>query len=89
MGVQTGLVAECEGRNRRAREAVGRMLYEAAGYMKAMRAMNGFKGVFREGFERANREAMQTVVGCGCRRMYVWCCEWDDLLLRGALFTGK
>ena len=66
MAVQTGLVAECEGRNRRAREEVGRMLYVSAGYVKAMRSMDRFKGVFREGFERANEEAMQTAVGCSC-----------------------
>ena len=84
MAVQRGLVAECEGRNRRAREEVGRMLYVSAGYVKAMRSMDRFKGVFIEGFERANEEAMQTAVGCSCRRMYLWCCEWDDLPLRGA-----
>ena len=62
------------------------MLYDSVGYVKAMRAMDGFKGVFREGFERANEEAMQTAVGCSCRRMYLWCCKWDDLPLRGAFF---
>ena len=62
MAVQTTLVAGCEGRNRKAREEVGRGLYVAVGHVKAMRAMDGFEGVFREGFERANEEAMYTAV---------------------------
>ena len=59
--MQTRLVAECEGRNKKARE-VGRKLYVAVEHVKAMRAMDGFEGVFREGFERANEEAMETAV---------------------------
>ena len=80
--MQTRLVAECEGRNKRAREEVGKMLYVAVGHVKAMRVMDGFEGVFREGFERANKEVIQMVVdgtvveGCSC--------EWDDLPPRGA-----
>jgi len=62
MALQTRLVAGCEGRNRKAREEVGRALYVAVGHVEAMRAMDGFEGVFREGFEKANEEAMHTAV---------------------------
>ena len=55
MAVQTRLVAECEGRNRRAREEMGRVLYVAVEHVKAMRAMDGFEGVFRERLERGLR----------------------------------
>ncbi|KAF7294849.1 hypothetical protein MIND_01022800 [Mycena indigotica] len=61
MAVQTGLVAKCELRNKRAREEVAQGYYNAILNVRGIRAM-GFEPVFQKQFEAASDKALTTGV---------------------------
>ncbi|KAJ6597005.1 P-loop containing nucleoside triphosphate hydrolase protein [Mycena vulgaris] len=61
MAVQTGLVAKCELRNKRAREDVAQGYYEAISNVRGIRSM-GFEGVFQKQFDAASDRALSTGV---------------------------
>ncbi|KAJ6496976.1 P-loop containing nucleoside triphosphate hydrolase protein [Mycena vitilis] len=61
MAVQTGLVAKCELRNKRAREDVARGYYEAISNVRGIRSM-GFENIFRKQFDAASDKALSTGV---------------------------
>ncbi|KAJ7285724.1 P-loop containing nucleoside triphosphate hydrolase protein [Mycena rebaudengoi] len=61
MAVQTGLVAKCELRNKRAREDVAKGYYEAISNVRGIRSM-GFEGVFQKQFDSASDRALSTGV---------------------------
>ncbi|KAF7976914.1 hypothetical protein HWV62_5310 [Athelia sp. TMB] len=58
MALQTGLVARCELRNKRAREAVAKGYYEAVANVRGIRSM-AFEHVFAQAFEKAADEALR------------------------------
>ena len=59
MALQTGLVARCELRNKRAREQVAQCFYDAISNIRAIRSMS-FESAFRSRFEGAANEALLT-----------------------------
>ena len=59
MALQTGLVARCELRNKRAREEVSQCYYDAISNIRAIRSMS-FESTFRSRFEDAANEALLT-----------------------------
>lgn len=61
MALQSMLVANCEVRNKRAREEVARGYYEAIIHARSIRAM-GFEGVFKKKFEDSVERALTTGV---------------------------
>ncbi|KAJ7063391.1 P-loop containing nucleoside triphosphate hydrolase protein [Mycena amicta] len=61
MAVQTGLVAKCELRNKRAREEVAHGYYNAILNVRGIRAM-GFETIFQTQFEAASDRALTTGV---------------------------
>ncbi|KAJ6483529.1 P-loop containing nucleoside triphosphate hydrolase protein [Mycena vitilis] len=61
MAVQTGLVAKCELRNKRAREDVARRYYEAILNVRGIRSM-GFENIFKKQFDAASDKALSTGV---------------------------
>ncbi|KAF7305096.1 hypothetical protein MKEN_01224800 [Mycena kentingensis (nom. inval.)] len=61
MAVQTGLVAKCELRNKRAREEVAEGYYNAILNVRGIRAM-GFESIFQKKFENASDRALKTGV---------------------------
>ncbi|KAJ7097851.1 P-loop containing nucleoside triphosphate hydrolase protein [Mycena belliarum] len=61
MALQTGLVAKCELRNKRAREDVAQGYYEAISNIRGIRSM-GFESVFRKQFDAASDRALATGV---------------------------
>ncbi|KAI0772893.1 P-loop containing nucleoside triphosphate hydrolase protein [Trametes elegans] len=71
MALQTHLVAKCEVRNKRAREDVAKQYYDAIANVRAIRAM-GFEDAFRERFDGAVDEALNT----GVRGAFVEGCTY-------------
>ncbi|KAJ7709793.1 P-loop containing nucleoside triphosphate hydrolase protein [Mycena rosella] len=61
MVVQTGLVAKCELRNKRAREEVAQGYYEAISNVRGIRSM-GFETIFQKQFDAASDRALSTGV---------------------------
>ncbi|KAJ7430740.1 P-loop containing nucleoside triphosphate hydrolase protein [Mycena galericulata] len=61
MAVQTGLVAKCELRNKRAREEVAKGYYEAISNVRGIRSM-GFENIFQKQFNAASEKALSTGV---------------------------
>ncbi|KAJ7632730.1 P-loop containing nucleoside triphosphate hydrolase protein [Roridomyces roridus] len=61
MTVQTGLVAKCELRNKRAREEVAQGYYEAIANVRGIRSM-GFESIFQKQFNDASERALSTGV---------------------------
>ncbi|KAI0703024.1 P-loop containing nucleoside triphosphate hydrolase protein [Cytidiella melzeri] len=61
MAVQTHLVAKCEHRNKRAREAVAKGYYDAISNVRGIRAM-GFERTFQEKFDKSVDQAHTTGV---------------------------
>ncbi|KAJ7125492.1 P-loop containing nucleoside triphosphate hydrolase protein [Mycena crocata] len=61
LAVQTGLVAKCELRNKRAREEVAQGYYEAISNVRGIRAM-GFETIFQKQFDEASDKALSTGV---------------------------
>ncbi|KAF7338206.1 hypothetical protein MVEN_02045700 [Mycena venus] len=61
MAVQTGLVAKCELRNKRAREDVAQGYYQAISNVRGIRSM-GFERIFQKQFEAASDKALSTGV---------------------------
>ncbi|KAJ7271891.1 P-loop containing nucleoside triphosphate hydrolase protein [Mycena haematopus] len=61
MAVQTGLVAKCELRNKRAREEVAQGYYEAISNVRGIRSM-GFEPIFQKQFDAASDRALSTGV---------------------------
>ena len=59
MALQSGLVARCELRNKRAREEVAQSFYDAISNIRAIRSMS-FESAFRSRFEGAANEALLT-----------------------------
>ncbi|KAJ6524462.1 hypothetical protein DFH09DRAFT_1329514, partial [Mycena vulgaris] len=57
MAAQTGFVARCEVRNKRAREEVATRYYETISNIRGIRSMR-FEGVFRAQFDRATDRAL-------------------------------
>ncbi|KAJ7774954.1 P-loop containing nucleoside triphosphate hydrolase protein [Mycena metata] len=61
MAVQTGLVAKCELRNKRAREEVAQGYYDAISNVRGIRSM-GFEPIFQKQFDAASDRALSTGV---------------------------
>ncbi|KAF7363533.1 hypothetical protein MSAN_01009800 [Mycena sanguinolenta] len=61
MAVQTGLVAKCELRNKRAREEVAQGYYNAISNVRGIRSM-GFEPIFQKQFDAASDRALSTGV---------------------------
>ncbi|KAJ7485153.1 P-loop containing nucleoside triphosphate hydrolase protein [Mycena galericulata] len=57
MAAQTGFVARCEMRNKRAREEVATQYYETISNIRGIRSMR-FEGVFRSQFDKATDRAL-------------------------------
>ncbi|KAH7926936.1 hypothetical protein BV22DRAFT_1194028 [Leucogyrophana mollusca] len=71
MGVQTGLVARCEVRNKRAREEVSRIYYESILNVRGIRAMS-LEPVLQSQFDKAASRCLST----GVRGAFVEGCTY-------------
>ncbi|KAF9564020.1 P-loop containing nucleoside triphosphate hydrolase protein [Agrocybe pediades] len=95
MALQTALVANCEVRNKRAREEVARGFYESILHVRSIRSM-GFEGVFRKRYDDSVEKALRTgvkgamVEGCtyGVASALIYLAE-ALLFYVGAVLVGR